>query len=349
MSTNEQTLLSQPTSTVRNTLGKEQAPQNLVRPVSDEDLREYCDKNYHQILPIIVEKLHQEKAKLEKLKAVKARLNFEEASPYSESETPNRKRNLKERLGSRYARTRSGSPKPRLDRSKSPRKKDLEKRTVFKRLEKGEFHRLGDKEKNVSSHSRGSERKSYYSSRRDTKSCYQSSRSKETKTAFEKHRHKREYSRRTEAVSESPDKVKFLIMAMDYFTKWIESRPLATITGTQVKNVPAEIGMPALRTVKVGMVKNNEALGISLDLLEEKIEQATIHEARNKAKMERYYNAKVRSTSFRPGDIVYRSNEASHAKGGGKLVPMWEGPYEVTEALGKGAYRLRDRNGHPLP
>nr|GEV68640.1 reverse transcriptase domain-containing protein [Tanacetum cinerariifolium] len=63
MNTNEQTPLSQPTSVVRNTLGREQAPQNLVSPVPDEDLREYCDKNYHQILPIIAEKLHQEKEK----------------------------------------------------------------------------------------------------------------------------------------------------------------------------------------------------------------------------------------------------------------------------------------------
>nr|GEV84940.1 hypothetical protein [Tanacetum cinerariifolium] len=203
MSTNEQTPLSQPTSAVRNTLGREQAPQNLVRPVFDEDLREYCDKNYHQFLPIIAEKLHQEKAQQEKLKAVKARLNFEEASQYFESETPNRIRNLKERLGLRDARTRSESPEQRHGRSKSPREKGLERRTVFKRLEKGVFHRLGYKEKNVSAHSRGSEQKSYYSSHRDTESCYQSSRSKETKTASKKHHHKREYSRRMEAVSES--------------------------------------------------------------------------------------------------------------------------------------------------
>nr|GEW49945.1 reverse transcriptase domain-containing protein [Tanacetum cinerariifolium] len=162
-STNEQTPLSQPTSAARNTLGREQAPQNLVRHISDEDLREYYDKNYYQILPIIAEKLRQEKAQQEKFKAVKACLNFKEASQYYESETPNRRRNLKEILGPR----------------------------------------LGDKEKNVSAHSRGSERKSYYSSRGDTESCYQSSRSKETETAFEKHRHKREYSRITKAVSES--------------------------------------------------------------------------------------------------------------------------------------------------
>nr|GFA00227.1 reverse transcriptase domain-containing protein [Tanacetum cinerariifolium] len=186
--------------------------------------------------------------------------------------------------------------------------------------------------------------------------------------------------------SESPGKVKFLIVAMDYFTKWIEARPVVTITGAQVKNfvsenivcrfglpgeivpnnkkqfkdnpfkdwceklmIPTEIGMPTLRTEEVDMVKNNEALGINLDLLEEKREQATIQEARSKAKMERYYNATVRSTSFRPRDFVYRSNEASHAKDGGKLGPKWEGPYEVTEALGKGAYRLRDRNVHTFP
>nr|GEX89440.1 reverse transcriptase domain-containing protein [Tanacetum cinerariifolium] len=34
-------------------------------------------------------------------------------------------------------------------------------------------------------------------------------------------------------------------------------------------------------------------------------------------------------------------NEASHAVAGGKLGLKWEGPYEVTDALGNGAYKLR--------
>nr|GEV16127.1 reverse transcriptase domain-containing protein [Tanacetum cinerariifolium] len=85
--------------------------------------------------------------------------------------------------------------------------------------------------------------------------------------------------------------------------------------------IPAEIGMPTLRTAEIDMAKNNEALGISLDLLEEKREQAAIQEARSKAKMKRYYNARFRSTSFSPGDFVYQSDEASHAKDGGKLGP----------------------------
>nr|GEV42395.1 reverse transcriptase domain-containing protein [Tanacetum cinerariifolium] len=34
---------------------------------------------------------------------------------------------------------------------------------------------------------------------------------------------------------ESPSKVKFLIVSIDYFTKWIEARPVTTITGAQIK------------------------------------------------------------------------------------------------------------------
>ncbi|GJR02346.1 reverse transcriptase domain-containing protein [Tanacetum coccineum] len=147
MSINEKTPLSQPTSVVRNTLGKEPVPQDPGRPISDEALREYCDMNYHHILPIIAKKVHQEKAQHENLKAVKARLNFEETSCHSESRTPIRRRDLKERLGPRYVRGRFGSPKPRRGRFESPKKKGSERKIVFQRLEKGVFHRLGDKGK----------------------------------------------------------------------------------------------------------------------------------------------------------------------------------------------------------
>ncbi|GJQ90233.1 reverse transcriptase domain-containing protein [Tanacetum coccineum] len=124
--------------------------------------------------------------------------------------------------------------------------------------------------------------------------------------------------------------------------------PFLLTYGTEAV-IPAEIGMPTLRTAEVDLTKNDEALETNLDLIEEKREQAAIQEAKSKAKMEKYYNSKVRSTSFRPGDMVYHSNDASHAKDGGKLGPKWEGPYEVTESLGKGAYKLKDHKGNELP
>ncbi|GJX66934.1 reverse transcriptase domain-containing protein [Tanacetum coccineum] len=109
------------------------------------------------------------------------------------------------------------------------------------------------------------------------------------------------------------------------------------------------IGMPILRTAELDLAKNDEALGINLDLIEEKREQAAIQKVKSKAKMEKYYNSKVRSTSFRPGEIsqTVRNDEATQI--GGKLGPKWEGPYEVTESLGKGAYKLKDQKGNELP
>nr|GEU66931.1 reverse transcriptase domain-containing protein [Tanacetum cinerariifolium] len=49
--------------------------------------------------------------------------------------------------------------------------------------------------------------------------------------------------------SEGPGKVKFLIVAMDYFTKWIEAKAMATITSGQVKkfvwdNIVCRFGIP---------------------------------------------------------------------------------------------------------
>ncbi|GKD40425.1 hypothetical protein Tco_1260632, partial [Tanacetum coccineum] len=126
MSTNGQTPLSQPTSVVRNTLSK--IPGKAYFRISLGG--KYCDRNYHQILPIIAEKVHQEKVQQEKLKAIKARLNFEETSHHSESGTPTRRRGLKERLGPRHIRSRSESPYPRRGRSESPKKKGSERKTA---------------------------------------------------------------------------------------------------------------------------------------------------------------------------------------------------------------------------
>ncbi|GJR74534.1 reverse transcriptase domain-containing protein [Tanacetum coccineum] len=257
---------------------------------------------------------------------------------------------------------------------------------------------------------------------------------------------------------EGPGKVKFLIVAMDYFTKWIEAKVVATISGSQVKKfvwdnivcrfglpreiisengkqfsgdpfkdwceklnivqrftsvkhpqsnglveranrslgegikarlgegnknwleelphvlwahhtmikssnddtsfsltygteavIPAEIEMPTYRTAVGDAVHNDEELRLNLDLLEERRKRAAIREAKAKLNMTKYYNAKVRGVTFRPKDFVYRSNDASHAVDGGKLGPKWEGPYEVTEALGDGAYKLRSTDGTVLP
>ncbi|GJR29272.1 reverse transcriptase domain-containing protein [Tanacetum coccineum] len=154
MSNHEPSAPSQPTSAVRNTVGrgKEPTPQDRGGPASDEALREYYDKNYNQLLPILAKKFNKEKEKNAKLKEVKARLNFEGCSGtsrYFESRTMSTKEHEK-RLRSRRFHSPRLNPsvfsRIRSDRSRSPRQKLREK-------EGGVFKRLGSRGKSVSARS----------------------------------------------------------------------------------------------------------------------------------------------------------------------------------------------------
>ncbi|GKA06366.1 reverse transcriptase domain-containing protein [Tanacetum coccineum] len=146
-------------------------------------------------------------------------------------------------------------------------------------------------------------------------------------------------------VNHGPGKVKFLIVAMDYFMKWIEAKAVATITDNQSnglveranrslgEGIKARLGegnknwieeLPhvlwahrtMIKSSHVDTIHNGEELRLNLDLLEERRERAAIREAKAKLKMTKYYNARVRGVTFRPEDFVYRSNEASHAMDG---------------------------------
>ncbi|GJY71413.1 hypothetical protein Tco_0475116 [Tanacetum coccineum] len=145
---------SQPTSTVRNTIGrgKEPTPHDRGKIAFDAALREYCDKNYNQLLPIIAEKFNKEKERNEKLKEVKSRINFEGCSGtsrYSESRTMSTKEHEK-----RHRSRRSRSPRPspsvfsriRSDWSRLPNQNSREK-------EGGVFKRLGSRGRNMSASS----------------------------------------------------------------------------------------------------------------------------------------------------------------------------------------------------
>ncbi|GJY03017.1 reverse transcriptase domain-containing protein [Tanacetum coccineum] len=137
MSNHEQLAPSQPTSAVRNTVGrgKEPTPQDRGGLMSDAALREYCDKNYNQLLLIIAEKFNKEKE---------------------------RNKKLKEEHKKRYRSRRSHSPRPspsvfsriKRDRSRSPNQNSREK-------EGGVFKRLGNRVRNVSARSDSHNQRSY--------------------------------------------------------------------------------------------------------------------------------------------------------------------------------------------
>ncbi|GJY35652.1 reverse transcriptase domain-containing protein [Tanacetum coccineum] len=165
------------TSAVRNTVGrgKEKSQENPNEPASDAALREFCDKNYNQLLPILAEKMHQEKVQQEKLKAVKARLNFEEASQYSESGAPSRRGDSDQKMPAAC---------PEALNQGTTDLDHLEGKIRKERL---------------------SRRQSHHSSREDTESYYQNSRSRGTEPAPKRHHDRKACSRKGGRMSESED------------------------------------------------------------------------------------------------------------------------------------------------
>ncbi|GKF54801.1 reverse transcriptase domain-containing protein, partial [Tanacetum coccineum] len=190
-----------------------------------------------------------------------------------------------------------------------------------------------------------------------------------------------------------PGKVKFLIVAIDYFTKWIEAKQVATIIGNQIKklvwdNIVYRFGLPGEIISDNGKqfqdnpfkdwceklcirqhfasVKHPQTNGLveranrSLDGRTSSCSMGTLHydkilqwrhsiliNIRNGSRHpSRNRHAHTKDSGSGSRDLVYRNNEASCTEDTGKLGPKWEGPYEVTEALGKGAYKLRDRDGN---
>ncbi|GJX18763.1 hypothetical protein Tco_0221440 [Tanacetum coccineum] len=72
--------------------------------------------------------------------------------------------------------------------------------------------------------------------------------------------------------------------------------------------------MPTYRTMMIREGFNEEELCLNLDLLTEIRELAAIREASYKTKLKQYYNKKVHLTSFKPGEFVFRRNEASRVE-----------------------------------
>ncbi|GJU51262.1 reverse transcriptase domain-containing protein [Tanacetum coccineum] len=113
--------------------------------------------------------------------------------------------------------------------------------------------------------------------------------------------------------------------------------------------IPVEIGMPTHRTMMIREDKNEYELRLNMYLVQERREATAIREAKYKTKMKQYYNEKVRPTSFKPDEYVFRRNEANRVEDQGKLGSKWEGPYRVTKVYQNGSYKLQTMEGKEVP
>ena len=92
-----------------------------------------------------------------------------------------------------------------------------------------------------------------------------------------------------------------------------------------------ETSFPTLKMVTFTPSNNDELLGRSLDLNEEKREKAMIQLAYYHQKLKHSYDANVKLQPLVQGDLVLRKI-LGNAKNPswGKLGPNWEVPYHIT-------------------
>nr|KYP66023.1 hypothetical protein KK1_012301 [Cajanus cajan] len=111
-----------------------------------------------------------------------------------------------------------------------------------------------------------------------------------------------------------------------------------------------EVGQTSHRHQVFNNEQNNHELATDLDLLDELRDESQIHAEACKLRAARRYNSRVKSRSFREGDLVWRLlGEARKDTSDGKLAPTWGSPFRVAENMENGAYRLEELSGKPIP
>ena len=107
-----------------------------------------------------------------------------------------------------------------------------------------------------------------------------------------------------------------------------------------------EIGLTSYRVENYTEEKNEEAIRLQLDLVDEVHATAEQRLTRYQNLMAKHYNSNVRQKDFQVGDLVLRKvigviRDPSQ----GKLGPNWEGPYRITSWQKKGTYHLETLDG----
>ena len=114
--------------------------------------------------------------------------------------------------------------------------------------------------------------------------------------------------------------------------------------------ISLEENFPTLRMSSFTQSSNDELLGKSLDLIEERREKVVIQLAYYHQKLKQGYDANVKSRPLVPGDLVLRK-VIGIAKNPSweKLGPNWEGSYRITSVAGICAYYLEDLDEKAIP
>ena len=114
--------------------------------------------------------------------------------------------------------------------------------------------------------------------------------------------------------------------------------------------IPTKVGLTSYRVHNHDESKNDEAMRLQLDLVDEVRAIAEQRLARYQDRMAKHYNFRVRHKDFQVGDLVLRKvMGATRDPTQGKLGPNWEGPYQIMSWQKKGTYHLETIDEQKLP
>ncbi|XP_074351696.1 uncharacterized protein LOC141690833 [Apium graveolens] len=171
--------------------------------------------------------------------------------------------------------------------------------------------------------------------------------------------------------------VKYAVVAVDFFTKWAEVEPLATITAKKLKKfvhrtIVCRCGIPyklisdngkqfdskemrgfwagSFRRDNYDLEANEVNHRLYLNMIEETREDAQIRIAIYQQRTARHYNSKVRARTFKVGDLVMRRvMPNTKVVSNGVFGENWEGPYKIKSVLWEGTYHLNDMQDKLIP
>jgi len=109
------------------------------------------------------------------------------------------------------------------------------------------------------------------------------------------------------------------------------------------------VGLTSYRVGNHDEGRNDEAMCLQLDLVDEVRETTEQRLSRYQDLMAKHYNSKVRHRDIQVGDLVLRRvTDATKDTSQGKLGPSWEGPYRITSWHKKGTYHLETLDGQKV-
>ena len=120
--------------------------------------------------------------------------------------------------------------------------------------------------------------------------------------------------------------------------------PFALTYGSEAV-LPIELKLHSHRVTYFDPRTNQDLLLGSLDLLEEKRNEAEVRAAAQQLRVARYYNSRVRQKDLNIGDLVLKRVFPPPTG----LSPRWEGPYVIQRKLINGTFKLATVDGAELP